>query len=141
MYCPKCGKATDASVKFCPNCGAQIGQGYVPQGPPYAAGAYPQGKLVRPQHPRMIAGVCAAFALQYGWDLTLVRVLTAVAAVFTSGGVGLAYIVAWVLIPDAPFALPSQAAGGPVYSQTAPPPSYGTPAPGTPSDSTGNPAA
>jgi len=85
----------------------------------------------------MIAGVCAAFALQYGWDVTLVRVLTAVAAVFTSGGVGLAYLVAWVLIPEAPYALPPQ---GVSYAGATPPPGYGTPAPGAPRDSTGNPS-
>lgn len=136
MYCPKCGKATDASVTFCPACGAQIGAGFVPPGANYATGAYPQSKLARPRFPRMIAGVCSAFALQYGWDLTLVRVLTAVAALFTSGAVGLAYLLAWVLIPEAPYALPPQGVG---YAGTPPPPSYGTPQPGAPSDSTGNP--
>ena len=67
----------------------------------------------------MIGGVCAAFALQFGWDLTLVRVLTAALAVLTSGAVGLAYLVAWVLIPEAPYALPVEAMG---YPAPAPPP-------------------
>ena len=139
MYCPKCGKATDANVRFCSNCGAQIGSGFIPEGAPYAVGAYPQTKLVRPRFPRMIAGVCAAFALQYGWDLTLVRVLTAVLAVLTSGGFGLAYLVAWVLIPEAPYALPPQSVTATGYSGVPHSPEYGTPPPGAPG-STGNPA-
>jgi phage shock protein C len=140
MYCPKCGKVADASVRFCPGCGAQIGLGFVPPGAAYAAGGYPQGRLVRPRYPRMIAGVCSAFALQYGWDVTLVRVLTAVVAVFTSGALGLAYLAAWIIIPEAPYALPPQSAAGMGYAAATPPPSYGTPPPGAPSDSTGTPA-
>ncbi len=139
MYCAKCGKAADESVRFCPSCGAPIGQGFVPPVPNYAAAAYPKGKLMRPQQPRMIAGVCAAFALQYGWDLTLVRALTALAALFTSGAVGLAYILGWIVIPEGPYAPPLQVAA---YSAPPPPqPSYGTPPPGTAGDTTGNPAA
>jgi phage shock protein C len=116
MYCPGCGKATDAGVRFCPNCGAQInagaaapGAGYASAGAPagtYPAGAYAASGLMRPRFPRMIAGVCAAFALQYGWDVTLVRVITAGFAILTSGMVGLAYLAAWVIIPEAPYALP-----------------------------------
>ena len=53
----------------------------------------------------MIAGVCAAFALHYGWDLNLVRIITALLIVLTGVG-ALAYIAAWVIIPEAPYALP-----------------------------------
>jgi phage shock protein C len=54
----------------------------------------------------MIAGVCAGFALHYGWDLSLVRVVTALMIVLT--GVGLfAYLAAWIIIPEAPYALPA----------------------------------
>jgi len=56
--------------------------------------------LVRSRKNRMIAGVCAGIAEQFGMDVTLFRVLVAVITVFT-GGVGiLAYIAAWVLIPE-----------------------------------------
>jgi phage shock protein C len=47
----------------------------------------------------MIGGVCAAFALQYGWDVTLTRVITALIIVCTGVG-ALAYIAAWVIIPE-----------------------------------------
>jgi phage shock protein PspC (stress-responsive transcriptional regulator) len=57
----------------------------------------------------MIAGVCAGFALHYGWDLNLVRVLTALMIVLTGVG-AIAYIAAWVIIPEAPYVLPVKSA-------------------------------
>jgi phage shock protein C len=53
----------------------------------------------------MIAGVCSGFALHYGWDLNLVRVITALFIILTGVG-ALAYIAAWIIIPEAPYALP-----------------------------------
>ena len=136
MYCPSCGKPTDSGVKFCPHCGAQVNGGFEagpgPANAGYASAAYPQRRLVRPRYPRMIAGVCSAFALQFGWDLTLVRVITAALGVLTSGAVGLAYLLAWVLIPEAPYALPGAAAGYPPdhgQSGTAPTGTTSTPPP------------
>ncbi|WP_433983117.1 PspC domain-containing protein [Tunturiibacter empetritectus] len=69
-------------------------------------GYYPSTtQLTRPRTNRMIAGVCAGFAIHYGWDLNLVRVLTALMIVLTGVG-AIAYIAAWVIIPEAPYALP-----------------------------------
>lgn len=54
--------------------------------------------LVRPQQGRWIAGVCLAIANRFGWDVTLVRILTIVAMVFA--GLPLwAYIIMWIVIP------------------------------------------
>jgi phage shock protein C len=80
----------------------------------------------------MIGGVCSAFALQYGWDVTVVRLVTVVIALFTSGIGALAYLAAWVIIPEAQYALPPQARPG-----VPPPPGYGGPA--APGSSAGNP--
>jgi phage shock protein C len=103
MYCTHCGKPLDTAARFCTSCGAAA------QAAPYVRAAYPgapyPGQLTRPRYPRMIAGVCSGFALHYGWDLSLVRVITALAIVFT--GVGLfVYLAAWIIIPEAPYALP-----------------------------------
>jgi len=57
----------------------------------------------------MIAGVCAGFALHYGWDLTVVRIITALVALFTGIG-AVAYLVLWVIIPEAPYTLPAKSA-------------------------------
>jgi phage shock protein C len=104
MFCSHCGKQMDPGARFCPACGA-VSQ-------PVVVGRAPfPGQLTRPRHPRMIAGVCAGLALHYGWDLSLVRVITALLIVLT--GVGLiAYLVAWVVIPDAPYMLPEQSGAG-----------------------------
>ena len=55
--------------------------------------------LVRSQKGRMVAGVCAGIADYSGLDVTLVRLIVAVVAVFTGGAGALAYLAAWVIIP------------------------------------------
>ena len=49
----------------------------------------------------MIAGVCSGVADYLGLDLTLVRLLTVVGAIFSVGTVAVAYIAAWILMPEA----------------------------------------
>jgi phage shock protein C len=56
--------------------------------------------LVRSRKGRMVAGVCAGAAEYFGWDVTLIRVIVAVVAVITGGAGVLAYLAAWVLIPE-----------------------------------------
>ena len=103
MFCSHCGKQMDPGARFCPACGA-VAQPVVAERAPFP------GQLMRPRSPRMIAGVCSGLALHYGWDLSLVRVICALLIVLT--GVGLiAYLVAWIVIPEAPYALPEPGAG------------------------------
>ena len=101
MFCTHCGNKLDLSSRFCPSCGAPVAT--APVVDPFAA----TGKLMRPRHNRMVAGVCAAFAQQYGWDLNLVRIITALLIVLTGVG-ALAYIAAWVIIPEEPLILPTK---------------------------------
>jgi phage shock protein C len=101
MFCSHCGKQLDPSSRFCPACGAAIDTAS-----PFAF-AQPVGQLARPRENRMIAGVCAGFALHYGWDVNLVRIITALIIVLTGVG-AIAYIAAWVIIPEAPYALPAK---------------------------------
>ncbi|GAA5202221.1 PspC domain-containing protein [Microbacterium jejuense] len=55
--------------------------------------------LMRPRQGRLIAGVCAAVANRFGWNVTLVRILTVIAVIFF--GLSLwAYIILWILIPN-----------------------------------------
>jgi phage shock protein C len=103
MYCMHCGKQLDPSSRFCSACGATINGGPMAgAGAPFARTA----QLVRPRQNRMIAGVCAGFAQHYGWDLNLVRILTALMIFFSAGGGLIAYIIAWVIIPEEPYGLP-----------------------------------
>lgn len=58
------------------------------------------GPFLRPRNGRVIAGVCAAIANRFGWDVTLVRVLTVVAALFAGAAV-VVYIAFWIAVPEA----------------------------------------
>jgi phage shock protein C len=78
-----------------------------PEASPFADPFRSTGKLTRPRTNRMIAGVCAGFALHYGWDLNLVRIITALIIILTGVG-AIAYIIAWVIIPEEPYALPAK---------------------------------
>ncbi|HMF62547.1 MAG TPA: PspC domain-containing protein [Edaphobacter sp.] len=102
MFCTRCGNKLDPSSRFCPSCGATTN----PAASPFATDPL-SGKLTRPRNNRMIAGVCAGFALHYGWDLNVVRVVTALLIILTGVG-ALAYIAAWVIIPEAPYAIPAK---------------------------------
>jgi phage shock protein C len=57
-------------------------------------------RLVRRSDDRMIAGVCSGVADYLGLDPTLVRLLAVVAAICSVGGVAVAYIAAWILMPE-----------------------------------------
>lgn len=56
--------------------------------------------LMRTRDGRMLAGVCAGLASYLTLDVTLVRVIWAVVSVITGGAGVLAYLVAWIIIPD-----------------------------------------
>ena len=100
MFCPHCGKQVPPSANFCPHCGAaSTHQNF---DPPRA-----RGRIVRPRHPRWIAGVCSGFALHYGWDVNVTRTVFAVLTLLTAFWLGvILYIVGWVILPDAQYTLP-----------------------------------
>jgi len=56
--------------------------------------------LARPRQGRMVAGICAGIAEYFGLDVSLVRVIVAVVSVLTGGAGALAYLAAWMIIPD-----------------------------------------
>lgn len=58
-------------------------------------------RLTRNTDDRMVAGLCSGLADYFDVDVTLVRVLTVVATIFSLCGVLLAYLVAWFLVPRA----------------------------------------
>jgi phage shock protein C len=103
MFCSNCGSQTDARARFCAACGTAR-ESFTAAPPPRAYRS--PGPLMRSRSQRMIAGVCAGFADHYGWDLGVVRVVVAVMALLTSGAALLAYLAAWVIIPEGQYALP-----------------------------------
>lgn len=58
-------------------------------------------KLYRSKKDSIIAGVCGGIAEYFEIDPTLVRLLT-VLVVFLGGAGGIAYIIAWIIIPQNP---------------------------------------
>jgi phage shock protein C len=57
-------------------------------------------QLVRYRDDRMVAGVCSGIAAYLGVDVTVVRLLTVVGALFSFGTLLVVYVVAWILMPE-----------------------------------------
>ena len=121
MHCTHCGKETLPGTRFCPACGTpvavssapdgtawQAAPGSVPPSPHTYAAVRIRPELLRPRSGRMVAGVCAAFARTYGWNLTLIRILLVVLTPLHLGIGFLGYIVAWIIIPEEPYLLPPE---------------------------------
>ena len=58
------------------------------------------GKIYRSKKNRVIAGVCGGIGEYFNIDPTLVRLLW-VLLIFAGGSGILAYIIAWIIIPEA----------------------------------------
>ncbi|HEY9565465.1 MAG TPA: PspC domain-containing protein [Nocardioides sp.] len=58
-------------------------------------------RLIRSRDNQMIGGVCAGVANYFHLDTNLVRILTVIGALFSFGTVAVAYVAAWVLLPNA----------------------------------------
>jgi phage shock protein C len=89
MYCNYCGKVIQDDANVCAYCGTRVGS---------VAG---RRKLMRSRSNRKIAGVCAGFAEYFDLDVTMVRVLWLLVAIFGGGGI-LAYFIAWIVMPEEP---------------------------------------
>ncbi len=90
VYCQHCGTGMPASARFCSSCGAAI-----PAVPPL------RGRpLVRPHFGRQIGGVCLGIAQANYWDVAVVRIIAVLGLIFSSGLVGVAYLAAWIIIPE-----------------------------------------
>jgi phage shock protein C len=57
--------------------------------------------LSRNNSNKMVAGVCSGIAQEYGWDPTIVRLLTVVLALVTGFFPFLvAYVILWIVMPE-----------------------------------------
>ena len=106
MNCPRCQKEIAAGSNFCYFCGERIAPAAPPGASPQDAatdGAFPSyaepRRLVRSVTDRKLGGVCAGLAHYLDMDVTLMRVLAILSACFYGLGI-LAYLVAWMVIPE-----------------------------------------
>jgi phage shock protein C len=105
VYCNACGNPLADQASFCSHCGRSVVHPHAPV------------RLTRPRHERKIAGVCAAFAEHLDLDVSLVRILwvfLTFAAGFFPGLI--AYILAWIIIPEEPYLLSAPAYQQPITS-------------------------
>jgi phage shock protein C len=104
MFCTRCGTQLDEQACYCSQCGAATGKAESPTSTPRHA------RLSRPRENAKIAGVCAGVARYAGLDLSLVRILWLVLAIWPPGGGLLAYIICWIAMPKDPLRAPLQTA-------------------------------
>ena len=57
-------------------------------------------RLVRSRDDRWLGGVCGGLASYFGVDANLVRLVVVLGTVLGFGSLALAYVVAWILMPE-----------------------------------------
>jgi phage shock protein C len=105
MNCGNCRRDIADYSNFCYYCGAR--QVVPPVGPPQA-----YRRLMRSSVDCKISGVCGGFAEYFAIDSTLVRLLWVLISFFSGIIPGIiAYFVAWMVMPQAPYPVVVTAAG------------------------------
>jgi phage shock protein PspC (stress-responsive transcriptional regulator) len=92
MTCYNCQKEIVEGSRYCYHCGAA----QKPLTPPPVE----RPPLRRSRKHKAIAGVCGGFAEHFGWDISLVRIVWVLVAIFSHILPGvLAYFICWIVIP------------------------------------------
>jgi phage shock protein C len=91
LFCSGCGASLTGDARFCSACGKPVIE------PGSAAFASRP-----PSPPWGLAGVCQGLANQYGWDVTLTRVIAVLLAVLVFPIGEVAYVLFWVMVPEEP---------------------------------------
>jgi phage shock protein C len=104
MVCPNCQKEIVDGSKFCYNCGNKLAADTAAPAPSYSPP--PAKRLMRSSRDKKIAGVCAGLADYFDLDPTIVRVVWLLSVLFAGTGF-LVYIILWIVLPLAPYAVPT----------------------------------
>ena len=96
MYCNYCGKVIQDDANVCAYCGIRVGASVA------------RKRLVRPRQGRKVAGVCLGFAEYFDIDVTVVRLTWLLTVLMTGIGL-LAYVIAWIVVPEEPLMLSAPA--------------------------------
>jgi phage shock protein PspC (stress-responsive transcriptional regulator) len=92
--CPLCAEEIQDDAIKCKHCGAMIGGNY------HTGGNVPHKQLTRSRTDKMWAGVCSGLAAYCDMDVTVMRLLVALAVFFTAIIPGLIiYLIAALIIP------------------------------------------
>ena len=101
MYCQSCGVEVSDSFRYCPQCGTATLANRLNPGASRAERAFR-----RTVEGKKIAGVCAGIARYLGMDVTLVRVLMLVFALWPPCLGLIFYLVCWIVMPRDPWVPP-----------------------------------
>lgn len=69
--------------------------------PPYAPNKPLRKRLYRVKQGSELGGVCGGIAAYCGWDPTYVRIATVLLAILSASTVSIAYLVLWIVVPQA----------------------------------------
>jgi phage shock protein C len=115
MYCTHCGRELEEVARYCSVCGTPR------QGAQPVEDAHQEQRgLSRPLEGVKIAGVCAGVARYFDIDVTLVRILWLLAAIFPPVPGLIAYFVCWIAMPkDDPLPTHPSPNGGSAPAETS----------------------